>query len=214
VASKSTNANKSVSIVGICGSLRPGSYSRLALDIALSGAQEAGAVTRVLDLLRYDLVFCTGTEDNSSYPEGVARLRTEVREARGIILATPNYHGTFSGVLKNALDLMSKDEFEGKVVGLVGVSGGRMGGAATLNSLRAIGHALNSWVVPQEAWVLEAWKAFDKNGRLIGHEHEARLKEVGRQVTRLVYLSQSPEVIEALRLWEGAAADEEGSNRT
>jgi FMN reductase len=208
VTSKSTNTNESISIVGICGSLRPGSYSRLALDIALSGAQEAGAVTRVIDLLKYDLVFCTGTENDSNYPEGVLRLRKEVRAARGIILATPNYHGTFSGVLKNALDLMSKDEFEGRVVGLVGVSGGRMGGATTLNSLRAIGRALNSWVVPQEAWVLEAWKAFDKDGRLVKHEYEARLKEVGRQVTRLAYLSQSPEVLEALRLWEGASSEE------
>ena len=43
--------------------------------------------------------------------------------ANGVILATPNYHGTLSGVLKNALDLMSMREFEGKVAGLVGVFG-------------------------------------------------------------------------------------------
>ena len=196
-----------MSVVGICGSLRSDSYSRMALDIALSGAK-AGAVTQMLDLRTYDLVFCSGTEDDTSYPEGVLRLRNEVKGARGIILATPNYHGTYSGVLKNALDLMSKSEFEGKVVGLVGVSGGRMGGATTLNSLRAIGRALNAWVVPHEAWVLEAWEAFDENGQLVKREYEARLKEVGRQVTRLAYLSQSPEVLEALRLWEGASSEE------
>ena len=57
------------------------------------------------------------------YPPGVGKLREEVRAAEGIILGTPEYHGGFSGVLKNALDLMGFDEFEGKMMGLVGVSG-------------------------------------------------------------------------------------------
>ena len=63
------------------------------------------------------------------------------------ILATPEYHGGSSGVLKNALDLMGFDEFEGKMVGLVGVSGGRMGAVDALNTLRNIGRALHAWVV-------------------------------------------------------------------
>ena len=47
------------------------------------------------------------------------RLRKEVKEAHGIIVGTPEYHGSLSGVLKNALDLMSFDEIEGKMMGLV-----------------------------------------------------------------------------------------------
>jgi multimeric flavodoxin WrbA len=61
-----------------------------------------------------------------------------VRAAQGIILATPEYHGGYSGVLKNALDLMGFEEFEGKVRGLVGVSGGGMGAFGSLNNLRAV----------------------------------------------------------------------------
>jgi len=54
-------------------------------------------------------------------------LREEVKQAHGIILGTPEYLGSYSGVLKNALDLMGFEEFEGKMLGLLGVSGGAMG---------------------------------------------------------------------------------------
>ncbi len=96
------------------------------MKIALAGAEEMGATAELVDLGDYDLPFCTG-EDRTEEKPGVLRLRQRVSEASGVILATPNYHGTLSGVLKNALDLMSIREFEGKVVGLIGVSGGRMG---------------------------------------------------------------------------------------
>src|SRR5712692_7918643 len=134
-----------INVVAICGSLRRGSSTRLALKIALQGAQEVGAQTRLIDLQDYQLVFCDGKEDESTYPEDVFRLRREVGQARGIILGTPEYHGSFSGVLKNALDLMGFAEIEGKMIGLVGVSGGALGAINALNSLRTIGRALHAW---------------------------------------------------------------------
>ena len=131
----------SILVVGICGSLRAVSYTCMAVEVALQGAQEIGAQTRLIALRDYELVFCGGKEDESTYPEDVFRLRREVEQAQGIILGTPEYHGSFSGVLKNALDLMGFAEFEGKMVGLVGVSGGGMGAVNALNSLRAVARA-------------------------------------------------------------------------
>ena len=131
-------------VVGLCGSLRAGSYTRQALAVALRGATETGARTRLIDLRDYELVFCAGKDDDGEYPQDVFRLRAEVGQARGIILGTPEYHGSFSGVLKNALDLMGFEQFEGKMVGLVGVSGGRMGAFDALNSLRNISRALHA----------------------------------------------------------------------
>jgi len=116
--------NTDLLIVGICGSLRDSSYTRMALQVALDGAQEFGVRTDLIDLRGYNLVFCDGNQDENTYPEDIHKLRSEVAAAQGIILGTPNYHGSFSGVLKNALDLMGFDSFEGKMVGLVGVSGG------------------------------------------------------------------------------------------
>ena len=199
-----STAGQSVSVVGICGSLRPGSFTRMALQVALQGAQEVGAQTRLIDLNDYNLVFCDGKVDESGYPEDVFRLRREVKAAGGIILATPEYHGSFSGVLKNALDLMGFDEIEGKMIGLVGVSGGALGAVHALNSLRTIGRALHAWVIPEQAAIAEAYKVFDGAGAMHNPGLEKRVKEVGRQVARFAYLHTSEKAQEFLRAWEGA----------
>lgn len=194
-------ADEGVRVVGLCGSLRSDGYTRAALNVALAGAARQGAVAQLLDLRDYDLPFCMdGTEPDVS--PGVRLLRQSVKEANGIILATPNYHGTLSGVLKNALDLMSMSEFEGKVVGLVGVSGGRMGGASTLNTLRAIGRTLHAWVIPSEAWIYNADSAFTEDGQIKDPSSEQRLREVGRKVARLTQMLASKEARELLQLCE------------
>jgi NAD(P)H-dependent FMN reductase len=200
-------------IVGICGSLRAGSYTRLALQIALRGAEEIGAQTHLIDLREYDLPFCDGVKDESGYPEDVARLRGHVQAAQGIILGTPVYHGSFSGVLKNALDLMGFHEFEGKMVGLLGVSGGRTGAVNTLDTLRPVGRVLHAWVIPEQVSIAEAWKAFDRTGRLKDPELEERLLELGRQVTRFSYLHTSERALEFLQLWESAPPNPGAENR-
>ena len=192
-----------VSVVGICGSLREKSYTRMALAVALQGAAEVGAATRLIDLRDYDLVFCNGN-NAADLPEGVLRLRREVRAAQGILLGTPEYHGGYSGVLKNALDLMGFDEFEGKMVGLIGVGAGRMGAFNALNGLRSIGRALHAWVIPEQVSIAQAGKEFDESGRLRDPELARRVKEVGRNVARFSFLHTSEQALEFLRLWEEA----------
>ena len=200
-----------VFVVGICGSIRSGSYTRLAVRIALQGAQEVGVQTRLIDLKDYHLVFCDGKEDESTFPEDVFKLRREVSQAGGIILGTPEYHGGVSGVLKNALDLMGFDEIEGKMIGLVGVSGGALGAVHALNSLRAVGRALHAWVIPEQASIPEAWKVFDESGNLKDSDLEKRVKDVGRQVARFAYLHTSEKAQEFLRAWEGAPVNPGGT---
>ena len=193
-------------IAGISGSLRAGSYTRRAVEIALKGAAETGAETRLIDLRDYNLVFRAG-KDDTGYPGDVFRLRTEVKQAEGVILGTPEYHGSFSGVLKNALDLMGFDEFEGKMIGLVGVSGGRMGAFDALNSLRNIGRALHAWVIPEQTSVPEAWKVFSEDGKIADAQLEERLKEIGRQVARFARLHKCENALEFLKSWQAAQAN-------
>jgi FMN reductase len=78
-----------VRVVGICGSLRKTSYTRLALKLALRGAEEAGAETQLIDLRDYQLVFCDGGDSGDVPPKDVVRLCEEVKRAQGILLATP-----------------------------------------------------------------------------------------------------------------------------
>jgi NAD(P)H-dependent FMN reductase len=193
--------NKLIRVIGLSGSLRAESITRMAVQMALQGAQDVGAQVQMLDLNDYDLMF---EPFSDMVPSGVVHLRQEVRSAQGIILGTPEYHGSFSGVLKHALDLMGFKEFEGKMIGLVGVAGGKLGGADALNSLRSIGRTLHAWVVPKQVAIPEAWKLFDDKGDISNQQIKQALLEVGHQVARFAYLHQSEEAREFLHMWEAA----------
>ncbi|PYU93683.1 MAG: hypothetical protein DMG26_02630 [Acidobacteria bacterium] len=207
-------AERTLRVVGICGSLRPASFTRTAVKIALRGAEEAGAQTQLIDLRGYSLIFCDGKEDESRYPEDVFKLRKQVQQAKGIILGTPEYHGSFSGVLKNALDLMGFNEFEGKMIGLVGVSGGPMGAFTGLSDLRTVGRALHAWVIPEQASIPEAWKVFDPGGGIKDRDLEQRLMEVGRQVARFACLHSAEQALQFLNTWECAPVNPGGAVKT
>ncbi len=198
-----------VLVVGICGSLRPGSYTRMAVNLALQGAQQVGARTQLIDLRDYQLAFCHGG-DAGSYHTDVSRLRNDVGQAQGIILGTPEYHGGVSGVLKNAIDLMGFSEFEGKMIGMVGVSGGALGAVHALNALRVVGRALHAWIVPEQASVPSAWKHFDDKGNLKDEDLRDRLLEVGKQVARFAYLHTAEESQKFLSEWEAAPVNPGG----
>jgi FMN reductase len=72
-------ASDQVRIVAICGSLRSGSYTRMALQVALRGARETGAEATLINLRDYQLTFCDGKEDESKYPKDVFRLKSNGR---------------------------------------------------------------------------------------------------------------------------------------
>jgi FMN reductase len=200
-------------IVGISGSLRSGSYTTLAVRLALKGAEELECQTKLIDLRDYQLLLCDGKDDESQFPKDVFRLREEVKQAHGIILGTPEYHGGYSGVLKNALDLMGFEEFEGKMLGLLGVSGGAMGAFGAMNSLREVGRALHAWVVPEQASIPQAWQEFDDAGNLKNPKLDERVRQVGRQVARFAYLHGSCEANEFLQRWEKARENPGGGDR-
>ncbi len=197
-------SNLPLRVMGIVGSLRPGSFSRMATTLALEGAREFGAQTELLDLNDFDLPFCDGKKPDHLLPANVIHLRETVRSAQGIILATPQYHGSFSGVLKNALDLMGFTEFEGKMIGLVGVAGGSTGAMDALNSLRAIGRALHAWVVPEQVSIAESHHQFNSDGSVKDPRLDARLREVGHQVAKYAWLHSSEKFMEFLELYERA----------
>ena len=206
--------DESIRVVGICGSLRPNGWTLAALKIALAGAKERGATAELLDLRDYNLPFCAGGDPDAIQGNaGVQRLRQKVSEASGIILATPNYHGSLSGVLKNALDLMGFDEFEGKMIGLVGVSGGGAGAFGALAGLRSVGRAVHAWVVPEQAAVANVDEVFDEAGNCKNPSIEQRLKAVGRQVAKFASLHNSDQAREFLKLWEAATENPGGGDR-
>ena len=112
-----------------------------------------------------NLPFCDGGDDYAGYPD-VKRLQDVVKEADAIVLVSPEYHGSVSGVLKNALDLMGFEEMAGKITGLISVLGGQANSNA-LNDLRLIMRWVNAWVIPEQIGIAQAWKAFGDDGKLL-----------------------------------------------
>jgi FMN reductase len=169
-----------VKIVGIGGSLRNGSYSQIALNLAAQRVQALGAEVEVLDLREMRLPFSDGGDDYSEYPD-VKRLQDTVKNADGLILATPEYHGSVSGVLKNALDLMGFEELSGKVTGLISVLGGQPNSNA-LNDLRIIMRWVHAWVIPEQIGIGQAWKAFDSQGKLLDEKLSQRFDQFAQSL--------------------------------
>ena len=153
-----------VKIVGITGSLRADSYSTLALQQAIDRVRALGAEAEIINLREMKLPFCDGGDEYPEYPD-VEVMRAKVKAADGLILATPEYHGSVSGVLKNALDLMSFEHLSGKVTGLISVLGGQSNSNA-LNHLRIIVRWVHGWVIPEQIAIGQAWQAFDSSGKL------------------------------------------------
>ncbi len=171
-------------VLGLGGSLREKSRSLNALKIALQGAADAGAETRLLDLKTLKLPLYDDRPDPETYPEDVFRLVEEVRWADGLLLATPVYHGTLSGSMKNALDfleLLAEDDppwLGGRAVGLITVAGGSAGTNA-INSLLFTCQTLRAWVAPTA--VVVPGSAF-VNDQLTNSKIEERLRRLGREV--------------------------------
>ena len=160
-----------VRFVGIAGSLRADSYSQQALTLAAQRLEALGAEVEILDLRTLNLPFCDGGKEYPGHPD-VDRLRQAFHQADGMILVTPEYHGSVSGVIKNALDLMSFDQLSGKVAGLISVLGGQPNSNA-LNDLRLILRWVHAWAIPEQIGIAQAWKAFAADGKL----QDAKLSE-------------------------------------
>ena len=160
-------------IVGLGGSLAAESKSRAALVTGLSGAQEAGAETVLLDLRELDLpLYSTEVEPTPD----VLRLVETLESADGLIWSSPLYQGSISGSFKNALDWLHLPSgnvyLTDKVVGLISVAGGTQGLQA-INTMEFCVRALRAWAVPlvvavPRAAVME--EATERQLRMLGGE--------------------------------------------
>lgn len=165
-------------VAGIAGSIRTGSHTRTALAHALNAAGEAGAETNLIDLRTLELpVF-----DPDGADPAAKRLTDQVEAADALILATPMYHGSYSGAIKNAIDYCGFDEFEHKTVGLLAVSGGSFPITA-LEHLRSVCRALDAWVLPYQAAVPRSHSNFE-DGEFVNPDLQERVEILGQRTVR------------------------------
>ena len=180
-------------VVGIGGTIGGVSSTERALRIALDSAARAGFRTRMFggaDMARLPLYD----------PKAVGRTDAErdfvdtVRQASALIIASPGYHGSISGVVKNALDLL--EETAGDVrpylvdmpVGLIATAYGWQATGSTIAALRSIVHALRGWPTPFAAAINTQVTKFDDIGGANEPAVIEQLTLVGQQVARFASL--------------------------
>jgi NAD(P)H-dependent FMN reductase len=179
-------------VLAVCGSLRDGSYTRIALRSVLDSASERGATTTFVDLREYDLpVFDPDHED----VEDAVRLREKLQRADSVVLGSPMYHGSYAAPLKNALDYCGFDEFEETTVGLLCVAGGSFP-TATLDHLRSVCRALNAWVLPHQVAIPSASRQFE-DGELANEKIEERIEVLGTRAVQYARIEPDPACFES-----------------
>jgi chromate reductase len=159
-------------VVGFAGSLRRGSYNRALLRAATEVAPPAVRIV-IHDLDSIPLY--NGDIEAAGAPASVVQLRDAIRQAEGLLIATPEYNHGVPGVLKNAIDWLSRPPSEsslnGKVAAVMGASPGITGTARGQSQLRQAFVFTNTYALLQpEVLVGRAHEKFDADGRLV---HEA-----------------------------------------
>lgn len=179
-------------VAAVCGSLRDGSYTRIALEQALAAAADLDASVDLIDLRTLDLpVYDADANEAGDSDE----LRERIWAADSVLLGSPMYHGSYSAPLKNALDYCGFDEFENTTVGLLAVSGGSFT-VTTLDHLRSVCRALNAWVIPHQAAIPSVSSQFDDD-EFVDPDTEERVETLGRRAVEYAIIEPDPYTVES-----------------
>ncbi len=176
-----------IGIAIVKGSVRPGNFTSKAVALVVDELQrlKVGRVD-VIDPAELNLAF-------PGMPAGRSRaedLRAMVKAATGVVLATPEYHGTFSSVMKLVIENMGfPSVLAGKPVALLGVAAGSIGAIKALEHLRGVVSHVGGIVLPGSISVAGVHNHFDERGRVTDEKIEASIRSVATNL--LNYINQN-----------------------
>lgn len=159
--------NKQIDILALSGSLRADSFNAKLLSVA-QGLAPAGSSIEIYDYR--DVPLYDGDLEVRAYPAAAQRLKDRIRKADALLIATPEYNFSIPGVLKNALDWVSRpygdSALAGKPVAIIGGGGGQ-GTNRAQDHMRQIAHGLDMNIVRRpEIFIANIWGKFDEAGKL------------------------------------------------
>jgi FMN reductase len=182
-------------IVAIGGTLRAGSSTEKAMNHVLRAAERAGARTRLLSGSALQLPMYQ--PENPERTDAARELVAQLALADGIILGSPGYHGSISGLMKNALDYAEdlrndrRPYFSRRAVGCIATAGGWPGAVNTLGALRDIVHALRGWPTPLGAAINTGERVFDEHGACLSPRVAEMLDMIAAEVLEFCGLDRS-----------------------
>ena len=192
-----------IQIVAISGSVRPGNFTSKALALVIDEFrknQEVGL--RVIDPSTLELPF-PGTGNESTVTRS---LKETVKESTGVIMATPEYHGSYSSVIKLVIENLGfPSVLAGKPVGLLGVAAGVIGAIKALEHLRSVCSHIGAIVLPGPVSVAGIHNLFDEEGRCLDVAIEKRIRGVAKNLTDYIHDNICPRVALEEMVRRGAA---------
>jgi len=195
-------ADQSFKVAIISGSLRKGSFnSSLARFVANDMASRGSVSVDEISLLELDLPMFSEDLEADGMPASVLALKDQLIAADAVLIASPEYNGSLSGALKNAIDWASRPRegeaslacFKGKVGGLLAASPGAIGGLRGMRHVRQILTQLQMVVVPAEFALGVAHEAFDADGNLKDERAATMAKGVGLAVSQMTLALKNAE---------------------
>lgn len=178
-------------IIALSGSTRTGSYNKMLVKIAVEGAREAGADVSYIDLKDYPMPIYDGDlEEKGGLPINARKLKDLFLENRGLLIASPENNGSFTAVLKNAIDWLSRpvkgypplECFVNKYAVLMGTSTGYWGAVRSLIQLRHVLGHIKVTVLPDHINIPLADSAFESDGSLKDKKHHESTKALGKRL--------------------------------
>ena len=188
-------------ILAFAGSARQASFNKLVVKIAVEGARAAGAQVTYLDLRDLPMpLFDEDLEAKEGLPENVRKFKQLMMAHQGFLIASPEYNGSITPLLKNAIDWASRPLpgeppfalscFRDKVAVLMSASPGGLGGLRGLTHVRTILSGIGVLVLPEQIAIPRAFEAYDAQGRLKDpKQHEAVEQLGGKLATVLAKLT-------------------------
>ena len=176
------------------GSTRAQSFNRRLAAVAAQAARDAGAEATLLELADFDIPMYHAELEAAGTPPDVIRLKDAMDAHPGWIICSPEYNGSYTGLLKNALDWASSPvaghpvfadgsrPFAGKVVGMLSASNGALGGLRSQSHLAPLLINLGCWLAPNHYALARAANAFDAQGRLLEPGPQSQVQAVVQQV--------------------------------
>ena len=176
------------------GSTRAQSFNRKLATAAAQIAQDAGAQVSHIELADFNIPLYNADLETQGTPQDVIRLKQLMFDHPGWIICSPEYNGSYTALLKNALDWASSPvktdpawidglkPFKGKVVGMLSASPGALGGLRAQQHLAPLLLNLQCWVAPQAYALGRAGDAFDAQGALAHTAAKAGVSAVVQQV--------------------------------
>lgn len=182
-------------ILAFAGSTRSASFNRALLRLAAQAARRAGGDVTEIDLREFPIpLYDSDLEAREGLPGPARRLRDLFKEHAGLLVASPEYNSSISGVLKNVIDWVSRPQpgepplacFRGKVAALLSASTGALGGVRGLAALRLILGNIKVLVLPDQVTVAQADQAFAPDGALRDPKRQEAVERLAAELVRVV----------------------------